>query len=128
MLPGRDPRAEDDCVARWSSDPDIDGLIDVIDEAMKARRPRLAARLVGLLDEDVDAERGSPIARARNAARMLLHHGGDDAPDAYFSALEEAWKDSHRDRFERIKRRMRQRVAGKTGRAAMDGRKKRRKR
>jgi hypothetical protein len=50
---------------------DVDGLIDMINQAMGARRPQLAARLVGLLDEAVEIEPNSSLARAHKAARFF---------------------------------------------------------
>ena len=64
-LPERTTDAEDAFVRRWGASDDTDGLIAVTEAAMAARRPMLAARLVGLLEDHVEIEPGSALDRAR---------------------------------------------------------------
>ncbi len=111
MLPERNEEAEDAFVHRFRDGVDEAGLVEAISEAIDAHRPRLAARLVGLLDASADAEPGSPIARARAAARLILRTRSD-APSPNWSALEEAWNEGRRAWIDRIKRRMRRAVEG----------------
>lgn len=84
---------------------DGEGLITAITEAIEARRPRLAARLVGLLDQHVEIEAGSPLARARDAAAMVLV-SRQELPVGW-SDLEDAWGETRRHRMDRIRERMR---------------------
>ncbi len=120
-LPGRSQSEEDDFVARWSADDNSEGLIAAITAAIEGRRPSLAARLVNLLDDDVAVEPDGPVARAKRAARFLLHEP-PDVRELYFNAMEEAWHELHKARMKRIKSRMRARGAGKSGRESTTGR------
>jgi hypothetical protein len=124
MLPGRAPRAEDAYVAAWRSNDDTDGLIEVITTAIDARRPKLAARLVGLLDDHIDIEPGSPVARAQAAARMFLMNR-PTAEDNSWSTLEDAWKEARKARLHRIGLRQRDRMKGETRRIGRFSRRKR---
>ncbi len=114
MLPERDHAAEDAFVRAFVAQGDAADLLEVIEEAMSARRPRLAARLVGLLPDEVDDPEGL-VDAARRAARFLLLDG-QDAPDRAWSALEDAWAALRRQRMHRIKHRMRDALAGRTER------------
>lgn len=104
-LPARDPAAENAFVAAWSADPDPGVLPDVVGAALDARRPRLAARLVNLLDDGVVD--GDPnLERARRAARLLLLEGpSSDAALAEFSA---AWESARGAWMARARARHRQ--------------------
>jgi len=114
MLPLPSAAAEDAFVAELSESDDTDALIEAITAAMEARRPRLAARLVNLLDEQVEFEPGSPIERARQAARLVLMQETPD--DRSWSELDDAWRQLRRRRMRRIGRRQRQFLSGRPGR------------
>ena len=89
-LPGRDPADEDAFVDRWrcAEAPDQDDLLDVVIAAVEAKRPGLAARLVGLLELDPEAPTHPAVARAQRAAAMLLREGGVAAVAAIAAELE----------------------------------------
>ena len=110
MLPGPDKASEDAWVEQWMAVEDLDGLISAITDAMDARRPQLAARLVGLLDESMDIEPGSALERARNAAKFFLIQ---PQKVAYFQAFEEAWVEARRIKIRKVKERMRDRIMGR---------------
>jgi hypothetical protein len=103
-LPGRKPGDEDVFLASWRGRDDPEALIEVISAAIEARRPQLAARLVGLLGEQVEIEPGSPVEQARRAAQMLMLP--TSSPND-FAALQSAWQLARKLRIRRIKRRMR---------------------
>jgi len=108
-LPERSEEAEQAFVASWASEEDPEALAEVITVALDARRPRLAARLFGLLDERVEIEPGTALDRARTASRLLLHDSPD--PSAWVE-MEDAWAEVRRRRMERIRRRMRGALRG----------------
>ena len=110
MLPGPGKASEDECIQKWMDSDDIDGLIDIINQAMEARRPQLAARLVGLLDDAVEVEPGSPLARAQKAAQFYLVQ---PSIQTHYDAFEEAWTEAKRERIRKIKKRMRNRLMGR---------------
>jgi len=114
-LPERVEGSEDEFVGWCGQSLDTDDLIEVISAAMDARRPRLAARLVGLLDEHVEIEPGTALDRARRAARLVLTRKGTPESQSW-SALEEAWGEGRRRRMRRIRMRMRDRLEGKNRR------------
>lgn len=115
-LPERTRDAEDAFVQHWAASDDDAGLVEVVGYAIDARRPRLAARLVGLLADDaVPPEAVEAVAKARKAADLLLLDGSD-APDGTWSELEEAWSALRKRRMRRIKRRQRKALHGKTTR------------
>ncbi len=116
-LPERGRAAEDTFVAALADSGDVEALIDRIGEALEARRPQLAARLVGLLPEDLDPEPGSPLEAARRAARFLLLDPGAERARGW-SELEDAWAELRQKRMSRIKRRMRRALHGRTGRTS----------
>ena len=107
VLPSRDRLAEDEFVAAWrsGSDEDAELLLDLVTAAVDARRPMLAARLVGLLDDDVGGD-DPAVVRARAAGRMLLR-----TPDRADPALVEdflgAWRRSRKVYMDRVRRRHR---------------------
>ena len=104
MLPERTPEAEDRYLKRWQDSDDTDGLIASITASVEAKRPQLAARLVGLLDEHVEVDPRSPVARARRAAKLLML---PQATPQHFAELQAAWLVARRLRMRRITRRMR---------------------
>jgi len=108
MLPERNRQAEDAYLAHWRSSDDMEGLIAAVTAAIEGRRPQLAARLVNLLDEQVEIEPGSALERATRASRMMMH---SESTPAAFQELESAWILARRMRIRRITRRMR---AGKS--------------
>lgn len=108
MLPPLDPREEDAIVAAWAGVDDPDGLSVAITEALAARRMRLAARLVGLLDPSADED--PDVTRARRAAALLLVEGGSQAA-AREQDLEVCWSAAHRRLVLRGRRRQRERIA-----------------
>ncbi|MEL6344276.1 MAG: hypothetical protein AAFV53_14250 [Myxococcota bacterium] len=104
MLPERTETAEEAYLEQWRSSTDTDGLLNAITAAIESRRPQLAARLVGLLGEHIQVEPGSPVDRARRAAKMLML---PTAKTEDFAALQAAWVLARRMRMRRITRRMR---------------------
>lgn len=108
MLPERNRQAEDAYLERWRSSDDTEGLIAAVTEAVEGRRPQLAARLVNLLDEQVEIEPGSALERAFRASRMMML--AEPSPEA-FQEFQAAWILARRMRIRRITRRMR---AGKS--------------
>ena len=117
-LPDRSRQAEDAFVDGFLDQDDAELLIEAIQGAMDARRPRLAARLVGLLGDKVEIEPGSDLDRAQQAARLLLFDK-QRPEDLSWSELEDAWGRVRRRRMRRIRRRMR---ASMTGNGARFGR------
>jgi hypothetical protein len=111
-LPDRTNTAEDTFVRDWSESDDSTALEGVIEEAMAARRPRLAARLVGLLDGHYEIEPGSALDRARKAARLVLTNKARPEDNSW-SEFEDAWTDVRRGRMNRIRRRQRRSLTGK---------------
>lgn len=109
VLPSRDRLDEDRYVAAWrvAVDERAAVLIDRVTEAVDARRPMLAARLVGLLDDD-DAADAPHIARARSAARLLLR-----TPERLDPVILEdfmaAWRRGRKVYMDRVRRRHRSR-------------------
>jgi len=124
VLPGRVPEEEEAFIASFLENDDTERLITAISAAMDARRPRLAARLVNMLDEHVEIENGSPLDRARAAARLFLLTK-PTAEDNSWSALDDAWKALRKARFRRIGMRQRDRMRGKTRRIGRLSRRKR---
>jgi len=120
MLPERSSKAEDGFVRTWTVSEDTDGLIEAIQAAMDAKRPQLAARLVGLLSEHIDIPEGSALARAQAAAKLLLFD--NTTRDAAFDDFVSAWRAARRSKMKRVKRRMREAVHGNTRRRSRTGR------
>lgn len=117
-LPPRSHDAEDAFVSSFSGDEDPSALIEAIEAAMGERRPRLAARLVGLLGDLIEIEPGSDLDRAQRAAHLLLFDRARPS-ELSWSELEDAWDRVRRRRMRRIKSRMR---ASMTGSGARFGR------
>jgi ParB-like chromosome segregation protein Spo0J len=109
MLPDRSTEAEDAYLAQMlSAEPE--SIQEAISEALKEKRPHLAARLVGLLkDEELDMMEPEELSRARRAARMLLHESQDDRNAWYYEAQElaELWESLRLRKLNKIKQRMR---------------------
>lgn len=99
ILPERSAAAEDAFVTAWMDHDDLDGLEQVITDAVETRRPLLAARLVQLLPDRVEIEPGTALARAAQAARMLVVDKDDVE---LFNALDEAWREVRRKRMRRM--------------------------
>lgn len=108
-LPSRSRRDEDDWVQQWSDSDDTDGLINAIDDALAARRPRLGARLVGLLPDRVEIEPGSPLDKARRAGAMLLM-SATEIPMGALDDFVDNWQRSRRRKLRRITARQRART------------------
>lgn len=99
-LPERSHEAEDAFVARFRDGQDEAGLEEAIAAAVEARRPLLAARLVGLLDD----EAGPELERACRAAALVLHQGlGPE--DVSWSALDDALRELRDRRMARTRAR-----------------------
>ena len=112
MLPERTAVAEDAFVAELSENDDLDVLEDAVTAALDARRPQLAARLVGLLDGRIDIEEGSPLDRASKAAKLLLFNKPSPADNSW-SALDDAWREVRKKMVRRARKRMRDVANGK---------------
>jgi hypothetical protein len=77
--------AEEDAFVWGLDDAPPDDVAALVGMALDAGRPQLAARLVGLLPDDLH---DPDLDRARAAARLLLQ--GADAPDA--PELDAVWR------------------------------------
>jgi hypothetical protein len=109
MLPERNTEDEDAFLLKMTS-ADSDLIQSAISLALAERRPRLAARLVGLLDDDqLGILEPEDISRARRAASMLLQETKEDRNAWYYEVqqLEELWARGRRRKIEKIKERMR---------------------
>ena len=107
-LPDRGRAAEDAFLAA-AVDADVEELAEWVGEAIEARRPMLAARLVGLIPEGVDL--GADLEPARRAARFLLVDAEGERQEGW-SELEDAWAIVRAKRIRRIKQRMRRALNG----------------
>ncbi len=119
-LPPRDPAAEDAWI-QGLADASPEALIAAVRAAVEARRPVLAARVVGLLDPDAAAD-DPAVARARRAAELLCLPGADHV--AARAELDEVLALLRARRMRRIKARHRRRL-GLRGVLARRGRKRR---
>jgi len=104
-LPPPRPEEEDAFISALSEADDVEGLVEHISAAMAARRPQLAARLVGLLDGRVEVQPGTPLARAQVAARLLLVATAA-ATSPLFDDLDSAWRQARSAQIRRITARM----------------------
>ena len=96
-LPGRAESQEDTWIADLEDAPS-EAIADAVREAITARRPRLAARLVGLLGDGADA--GDPdIARALRAAEFLCLKGRDAVVEADLEEILAVLRERRRARF-----------------------------
>lgn len=113
VLPGRGRLEEDRFVARWrvASDDDAALLADLVSAAVEARRPMLAARLVGLLDPDAGAD-DPALRRARSAARLLLRTPDRVDPEILEDFMA-AWRRGRKVYMDRVRRRHRARQGHK---------------
>ena len=102
MLPERTIEAEDAFLQEMvSAAPDQ--ILAAFSQAMEHTRPSLAARLLGLLDDDqIEGLNPADLGRARTAARMFLHTETDDRNAWYDEAqkLVAFWEKGRRRRFE----------------------------
>ncbi len=114
-LPPRESALEDAFVEDFRDGGDTDALIAAITEALEERRPRLAARLVGLLDRHVEIEPGSAVERARRAAQLIVVRRNEGFQQAW-DDLEDAWKRARQRRMRRIRARQRRTLGGRTPR------------
>ncbi len=114
-LPAPEADAEDAWVAAWTRADDPAGLLDAINAAMDARRPQLGARLVGLLGDQVQVEPGSALARAQQAARLLLHQSEPAQWSPAAEAFLDAWKQARDTRMSYVIDRMRRQAREPAG-------------
>ena len=125
-LPPRKREAEDAYVAAWLEVDDPDRIAEAVEAAMAASRPKLAARLVGLLGDKAYVEPGSDLDRAQKAAKLFLM-APETPEDRSWSAFEDAWSQVRSRRMRRIKDRMRASITGRpTSRTNRLGKKSRR--
>lgn len=113
-LPAPGRAAEDAFIAALHEHDDVDELASLVSAALQARRPQLAARLVGLLDGRVEIPPGSALDRARRAASLLLIAPAEPEP-SWVEELDEAWMLVRQARLVRTKARMRQRGSEQAG-------------
>jgi len=96
-LPGRGGAEEDAFVAELHEAPPE--VIDAaVREAIRERRPRLAARLVGLLGDGVDAD-DPELSRALRVAEMLCLKGKDAVVEADLDDILDRLRERRRARF-----------------------------
>lgn len=107
-LPDRSAAEEDAFVSSLIGAP-TDDLVVWVAEAMGEGRVSLAARIVGLVDEDATDD--PAVLRARAAARFVLHRrlGPEDVS---WAEMEDALRALHRERIDRAKYRQRLRADG----------------
>ena len=109
MLPERSIEAEDVFLQEMAT-ASPDSVQDAISAALEHRRPQLAARLVGLLEDDpLDGLDPEERKRARTVTHLLLHEHRED-PNAWFyeaQELAELWAQARRRRLDKVKMRMR---------------------
>ena len=112
MLPKRTTAEEDAFLRSFYDDADSALLVTAVEEALAAGRPRLAARLVGLLPE---GEEISPtLARATQAARFLVI--APESNSDLIEAFDEAWDSARRKKVRSMVRRMQDRRTTKPAR------------
>ena len=108
MLPDRSIEAEDAFLQEMAT-ASPDSVQDAISAALEHRRPQLAARLVGLLEDDpLDGLDPEERKRARTVTHLLLHERRED-PNAWFyeaQELAELWARA-RPTVDKVKLRMR---------------------
>lgn len=103
MLPSRSPQDEAAFVAELASAPSSQ-VIELITEAMNARRIQLAAKMVALLDQDEQIPADTPLGRAKKAISFTMLRPSLNQ----WSEADEAWEFFIRSRRKhRIKTRMR---------------------
>ncbi len=109
VLPSRDRLDEDRFVVAWSRAVEEQSalLLCVVSEAIEVRRPLLAARLVGLLEDDVAAS-DPYISRARSAARLLVR-SPDRVDPVILDDFMSAWRRGRKVYMDRVRRRHRAR-------------------
>ena len=115
QLPERSTEAEDAFVLTMGEGDDLAALEDAITRALDAKRPLLAARLIGFLEEHVDIEPGSALHRAQQAARFIVVNKPTPADNSW-SALDDAWRSTRRRMVRRAQQRQRDRLNGRKGR------------
>lgn len=107
QLPPPVTEEEDAFVDAWERSGDHDGIVTAIEAALSERRPRLAARLVDLLEDDEGS--ATPVARARLAAGLLVVTTptvpGMDEPT--WTELEDAFAEFRRRRMRYLRNRRR---------------------
>ena len=113
VLPSRDRLAEDRFVAAWrlAADDEAELLGELVSAAVDVRRPMLAARLVGLLADDVSTD-DPVIQRARSAARLLLKNTDRIDPEVLEDFMQ-AWRRGRKVYMDRVRRRHRARQGNK---------------
>lgn len=114
-LPERTTEAEDAYVLAMGQGDDLAALEEAITAALDARRPLLAARLIGFLEDHVTIEPGTALHRAQQAARFILVNKPSPADNSW-SALDDAWRDTRRRLVRRAVQRQRDRLNGHKGR------------
>lgn len=114
MLPKRTTAEEDAFVRSFYDDADSALLVTAVEEALAAGRPRLAARLVGLLETPEGEEISPTLARAKQAARFLVI--APESNSDLIEAFDEAWDSARRKKVRALVRRMQDRRTTKPAR------------
>ena len=96
-LPGRS-RADEDAFVEALHEAPGPAIEAAVRAAVRGRRPRLAARLVGLLGEGVDPG-DAELARALKAAEFLCLEGRDARVEADLEELLALLRRRRRERF-----------------------------
>jgi hypothetical protein len=79
----RDQATEDAYVHYWTELEDPEGLTEAIEEAVRRRRPQVALRLMGLLDDPSALEAGSIARQLIGRARLFLVSSEPIADDSW---------------------------------------------
>lgn len=120
-LPPPNP-AQEDAFLDALRQAEHEEVLAAVEEAMRAGRPQLAARIVGLLPRSMAADQPA-VARARKAARMFLM-ASLDRRGPIIAELEAAVADLKADWVQRARARQRAQVKDPHQREASPARRK----
>ena len=102
LLPIRDKVSEEKFVRSLAQNPQLETIVELVNQALEAKRIQLAAHLVALLPSSV--EDNPALLRAQKAASFVLVH----PQEAQFVQFSDAWTAYNgRKRVKAIKQRMR---------------------
>ena len=105
---------EDAYVAFWAGVEDPEALVDAISEAVRRRRPQLAIRLLGLLDNAEDLAMGDEIEQLRRRTQLFVVSSSTQATDDW-DALADMTGELRSVIMERSRRRTRRSLRAEAG-------------